>query len=323
MTWPAAARDHDTFCVSCHTAVPYAISRSALRGPLDEKTLSPSEQKLVTNVTKRVRLWKEVAPFYNDKNDGPGKAVESRGTEAVLNALILATYDARRDDLSADTRAAFDNMWATQLVAGDKKGAWPWLQFNNEPWEANDSAYYGAALAAVAVGTAPGNYRTMPGIQDNVKRLGEYLVGASAAQTPLNRVVLLWASAKLPELLTPERQKSIIKEALAKQQADGGWSLASLAGDWKRHDGTPQETKSDGYATGLVTLALEQAGVPRGDVHLKQGLAWLATHQSPTDGLWSSSSLNKQRDPSTYIGRFMSDAATAYAVLALTESPSP
>ncbi|MDQ6701317.1 MAG: hypothetical protein M3Z36_14145, partial [Acidobacteriota bacterium] len=23
-TWPTAARDHGTFCVSCHTAVPYA-----------------------------------------------------------------------------------------------------------------------------------------------------------------------------------------------------------------------------------------------------------------------------------------------------------
>src|SRR5215470_17361887 len=31
MQWPRAQRDHETFCVSCHTAVPYALSRSALR----------------------------------------------------------------------------------------------------------------------------------------------------------------------------------------------------------------------------------------------------------------------------------------------------
>src|SRR5204862_6210438 len=64
--WPKAARDHQTFCVSCHTAVPYALSRPALRGDLGESGASPNERALVENVTKRVRLWKEVEPFYKD-----------------------------------------------------------------------------------------------------------------------------------------------------------------------------------------------------------------------------------------------------------------
>ena len=29
-TWPNAKRDHDTFCVSCHTVAPYVLARPAL-----------------------------------------------------------------------------------------------------------------------------------------------------------------------------------------------------------------------------------------------------------------------------------------------------
>ncbi|MFI5245054.1 MAG: hypothetical protein ACHQQR_07500, partial [Gemmatimonadales bacterium] len=41
MTWSTSQRDHDTFCVSCHTALPYALGRPALRAALGEK--GPSE----------------------------------------------------------------------------------------------------------------------------------------------------------------------------------------------------------------------------------------------------------------------------------------
>src|SRR6266568_4649003 len=321
MQWPRSQRDHDTFCVSCHTAVPYALSRAALRKALAEQTPSAGEQRLLENVTKRVRLWNEVAPFYSDADRGAYKTVESRGTESVLNALILASHDAQSGQLSDDTRKAFDNMWQEQQTSGNKKGAWLWLRFNNEPWEADDSDYYGATLAAVATGTLPGNYRARPEIQNSLKMLGEYLNRECAAQTTINRAVLLWASAKVPGLLEPEKQKAIITELLGKQQADGGWSLSSLSGSWKRNDGTPQEVKSDGYATGLITYALQQAGIPRDNTQLKLGIAWLAGNQNKSEGFWQSYSLNKNIEhhmtPSTAL--FMNDAATAYAVLALTE----
>src|SRR3989441_10044767 len=155
MEWPKAARDHETFCVSCHTAVPYALSRPALRKALAEEAPSMIERRLLDNVTKRVRLWKEVAPFYSDADRGVHKTAESRGTESVLNALILSSNDAQNGQLSHDTRTALDNMWAEQQTTGNKKGAWLWLRFANEPWEADDSDYYGATLAAVAAGAAP------------------------------------------------------------------------------------------------------------------------------------------------------------------------
>jgi squalene-hopene/tetraprenyl-beta-curcumene cyclase len=325
MGWPKAARDHETFCVSCHTAVPYALSRPAFRKALAEEAPTVNERRLLDNVTKRVRLWKEVAPFYSDADRGVHKTVESRGTESVLNALILASNDAQNGQLSNDTRLALENMWAEQQTTGNKRGAWLWLRFGNEPWEADDSDYYGATLAAVALGTAPENYRARPEIQKNVDMLREYLSRECGAQTTINRVVLLWASAKVPGLLEPEQQRAIISEVLGKQQTDGGWSLSSLVGGWKREDGTPQEVKSDGYATGLVAFALQQAGIPRENAQQQQGLAWLAGNQNKAEGFWPAYSLNKNEEhhlaPTTV--RFMNDAATAYAVLALTQASRP
>jgi len=69
-----------------------------------------------------------------------------------------------------------------------------------------------------------------------------------------------------------------------------------------------------------MTLVLEEAGVSDDNVQLERGLSWLAGHQDPTEGFWPASSVNKRRHMSSDTGRFMSDAATAFAVLALTES---
>src|SRR5215472_872658 len=325
MSWPRAQRDHDTFCVSCHTAMPYALSRSALRTELAEKAPSADEQKLLDNVTKRVRLWKEVAPIYPDAQWGAHKSVESRGTESVLNALILVSRDAESGQLSSDARTALDNMWGEQQTSGSAKGGWLWQRFNKEPWEADDSDYYGATLAAVAAGTAPANYRNAPEIQDDLKMLREYLNRESAAQKPINRASLLWASAKIPGLIEPDRKKAILSELLEKQLSDGGWSLSSLSGDWKRDDGTPQEANSDGYATGLITFALQQSGVSLENVQLRRGLAWLTANQDKTEGSWPAFSLNKNKQhhlsPETAL--FMNDAATAYAVLSLSYANRP
>ena len=317
--WPNAQRDHETACVSCHTALPYAIARPALRRALGETDLAAPERTMLANVAKRVNLWKEVEPFYPDQTRGLPKTSESRGTEAVLNTAVLVARDAERGALSDEARQAFANLWALQFKNGDLKGAWAWLNFHYEPWESNDSAYFGATLAALAVGHAPGSYASGAEIQEQVKSLREYLQKRADVETLFNRVMLLWASSKFPGLLTAEQQHAIIDAANAKQQSDGGWTIATF-GSWKRVDSTPLDTASDGYATGLVTLALQQAGVAPTDAHVAKGLAWLSSHQDAATGMWTATSLNKQRDPASDAAKFMSDAATAYAALALIQA---
>ena len=64
---------------------------------------------------------------------------------------------------------------------------------------------------------------------------------------------------------------------------------------------------------------MEESGTPRNDRTLQRGLVWLTEHQQK-DGAWLASSINKQRDPASDASLFMTDAATAYAVLALEKS---
>ena len=314
--WETAARERGTFCVSCHTTGPYGLARPMLRSSTDEREPTLPERALLDSVTTRVTHWTEVAPFYPDERYGAPKTSQSRGTEAILNTLVLARQDERTGRLGDRTLLAFDNLWALQETSGDAEGAWPWLHFNLAPWESDEGPYHGAALAAVAVGLAPDGYLTRPGIRDNVARLGDYLQRRLDAQPPFNRVMALWASGMLPDLLADAQQQAIVDEMVGQQREDGGWSLSSL-GPWARRDETPVDTQSDGYATGLVTLALQQPGVARDHKAVAGGLAWLTRNQAP-DGSWPASSLNRQHDPASDRGRFMRDAATAYAVLALT-----
>ena len=314
--WETAARERGTFCVSCHTTAPYGLARPMLRPAAGAGETTPPERALLDSVTTRVAHWNEVGPFYADERYGTPKTSQSRGTEAILNALVLAHHDERTGVLSERTRRAFDNLWALQRRSGADEGAWPWLHFNLAPWESDEGPYHGAALAAVAVGLAPDGYRARPDVRDDVARLSDYLRRRLDAQPPFNRVMALWASGALPDVLAGARRQKLIGEIAGLQRDDGGWSLSSL-GAWERRDGTPVGAASDGYATGLVTLALQRAGLARDHEAVAGGLAWLARNQDP-DGSWPASSLNREHDPASDRGRFMRDAATAYAVLALT-----
>lgn len=318
-SWPKSQRDHETVCVSCHTIVPYALARPKLTAALGEPAVPAPEQSMLAYIKKRVSLWNDVQPYYSDAKSGPGKSRESRATEVVLNAFLLASHDSQQGHLDPLTRTAFDAAWALQLKSGDHAGAWDWQVFHLSPWEAAESQYQGATFMALAVGWAPGQYRKTPQIQHSLQSLRTYLKREYASQPLLNQAVVLWASSKLAGLLSNEDKRTLVESILKQQNDDGGWTLASL-GTWTRLDHTPQETGSDGYATGLLTLALKQARLNRkGRDQWSKGVNWLEHNQNQGDGSWHASSLNKNRDQSTDIGRFMTDAATGYAVLSLEQ----
>jgi squalene-hopene/tetraprenyl-beta-curcumene cyclase len=280
------------------------------------------EKRLLDQTMNRVEHWqqldsKEFDLLYSFNEQ---KKKEARGTEAVLNSLILAFDDDHdgRATPSAITRKAFANLWQAQAADGDHKGSWDWLDFGLQPWESKEARYFGATLAAIAVGKAPGYYTSGEDaeIEKRVKLLRSYLRASLPTQNLNNRVWMLWASTKVDGLLSSEEQQQLIQALFAKQYADGGWSLASLVNS-PRVLSAGKASEPDGYATGLVVHVLQEAGVDRQDSKIAKGLAWLRAHQLDS-GAWRSKSLNKDRNPDTHVGKFMSDAATAFAVLALS-----
>ena len=316
-TWPNAARDRGTYCMSCHTTLPYALARPELRGLLNERAPSAAEEKIMGNLLTRARSWHDVEPWYPDQTRGIPKTSESRAIESVMNALVLSRRDAVAGTLSDDAKTAFGVMWALQMKTGPETGAWTWLNFGMDPWESPSSPYFGASMAALAIGWAPGGYVELPEIAERLKALRAYFQRQHGQVSLLNQLHGVWAASRVPGLLTTEQRRATIDAAFALQQPDGGWSTVALGG-YKRIDNSDSDTRTDGYATALATLALQAAGVPASDARLSKGLDWLRRTQDRASGRWLAASPNKQRDPESDTGKFMSDAATAYAVLSLT-----
>jgi hypothetical protein len=273
--------------------------------------MAAPEKIMIDSVEKRVSHWSEMIPFYSDAANGPGKTAEAHATEAVLNAIILASYDAHQDHLRPITRTAFDAAWALQQPTG----GWLWQDFHLAPWESANSAYQGAALLLFEAGSAPDHYAKEPAVREHIDRLRAYLQQHYSTQPLMNQLYVLWASTKVHGLLTTAERKSLLTALQTLQQSDGGWKLSSLD-TWKRVDNSAASSESDGFATSLAVLVMEDVGVNRRDPTLMHGLAWLEQHQQK-DGNWPAASMNKQRDPASAPGPFMSDAATGYAVIAL------
>jgi squalene-hopene/tetraprenyl-beta-curcumene cyclase len=325
LNWSQAARGQGTACISCHTALPVALARTALSEPLGEAAAGMTQQRLIDNVTKRVAHWEKIAsesasgddPFRSFYSD---RVPASLGTEAVLNALVLANHDLRRAKgvLSAPAHEALRQLWEQQ----QQHGAWLWLDFGLNPWE-SDGEYYGASLAAVAVGMAGKDYYERADVQANVAALGQYLRTKSPHQPLHHRALALWASSWLPGVMDETDQRRLVEELWNAQEADGGWSLAKLGkieattNRWETRGVFPEGSVSDGYATGLVVLACKSTGVKDVDAKLKKGSDWLRANQR--DGTWPATYLNARRDPHNDVGKFMRDAATAFAILALTQ----
>jgi squalene-hopene/tetraprenyl-beta-curcumene cyclase len=302
------------------------MARPVLGVRLGEKEPGAVEKALIENVQKRVAGWEKIVGDSKDKNPfrpfyGDKRKPSSLGTEAVLNALVLVNQDVRRakGELSAPARKALGHLWEQQQA----DGAWLWLDFGLRPWE-TDATYFGASLAALAVGMAGTDYVNKDADQPKLALLKKHLTSQYSNQRLHHRMVTAWASAQLPGILRDDDKKKLIDGIIKLQEADGGWSLPNLGkypakkGEWASHGVTREGAGADGYATGLSVLSLKSMGIANDHPAVKKGVAWLTANEK--DGVWPAYYLNRARDPESDTGKFMRDAATAFAVLALAEA---
>ena len=277
-------------CGTCHTNYPYLIARPVLN------------ESNPAGLAEVRRFFEERVAHWDDKE----KAAKPRwDAEVIATATALALNDAATTHtLNPQTRKALDRVWTLQKP----DGGFNWLKCAWPPLEHDD--YYGALVAALGAGHAPGNYSQTPAAKEGLARLREFF-SKNPPPDLHHQTALLWASTRLDGLMSQAERDETIAQLRKLERSGGGWSLPAL-GSWKRRDGSPNDPQapSDGYATGLVVFVLRQAGVPASDPALKRAVTWLQTHQRAS-GRWFTRSLTNDNH------HYITNAGTAYAALAL------
>lgn len=269
-------------CFSCHTNVAFLYAQ-----PGNDEKHAEVRTALESLVTER---WPDKKPRWD--------------AEVIVAAAALAYNDAKTTKkLSPTTKTALDRMWTVQR----SDGGWSWLICGWPPMESDD--HYGATLAALAVGVAPGDYAKSEAAIVGVKNIKTYLK-ANPPKNAHHKAMILWAGAYLPDFVSDADKTAWLKDIRDLQHNDGGWSAADLV-PWKRGDKKEQTPEiSDGYGTGFSTFILRTAGAAKDDPAVTRGIAWLKSNQRDS-GRWFTRSLFRDNK------HYLSHAGTAFSIMAI------
>lgn len=290
-------------CMSCHTNGTYMSVRPALTPKLGK----PKDAMR----TFAVDTLKQLSGL-----DRADLKKSTRPAQLIYTAAGLAEWDAHvTGTLSEETKQALALMFEIQLETGTwgTLDCWP-------PYESD--AFHEATVAAMAVAAAPGWLTSLSDdhLKAGVARLKNYLQTETPPQD-YGRVLLLWASTRMPDLLTAEKKQELVDLVWKKQQADGGWSIRTFGApeQWGKGNRAAKlkaepefaSPPSDGHQTGLAIIVLREAGVPANDPRIQKGVAWLLKNQRES-GRWWTRSLNTDGP------HYITYSGTAFPVRALS-----
>ena len=275
-------------CGTCHTNFAYMVATPGLRA------IHTPSAEVRTFFEQMVSVyWEEKGPRWP--------------AEVVCAASTLAMHDrVTTGKLHPLTQKAFTRMFSLQR----DDGSWDWLVCGWPPFESDD--HYGVTFAALGIALAPEEFAETPAAKQALAKIRAYLQN-NPPKSPQHTAMVVWVSTLLDGVMKPQEREQAVKELLDLQRPDGGWNIVSLLPkDHKRQDDESQDYEtSDAYATGFVIYVARQAGVKSHDPRLQRGVVWLKKNQRES-GRWFT------RSPTKNSRHFISNAGTAYAILALT-----
>lgn len=230
--------------VSCHTTIPFILA-----DPLVTQRSQDVGKAMYMRLSHRVDNWASVEPFYD------WVPLESRVTEAVLNAVAMINFDSKvAAELSPSTCKAIAQAFDLQ----NADGGFSWMNENLQPFEMENSAIWGAAifnysLAGLEKLPATALSCLSPDHNDQVRRLQTYLARHAETAALHDRLWILISDAawNQPFIYNLTASRKIIDEAVSLKRSDHGMRLKDLGVKPKGNF----SYQSDTYASSLVALA--------------------------------------------------------------------
>ena len=278
-----------TPCVSCHHQILGALALEAARThglPVDEnlaQRASTRDYKLLLDLDAAIRVDPLIDPALSE-----GSMLLGAHAAGVKPSLVTAAY--------------------ARHIAGNQLPDGHWMVFDTRPPHSH-SEITGAAIGAQAIG------KYHPNPQPYLSLARQWLAAAVPQDTEgatFRLLGLLWTSASKTEI------QSAATHLASLQHPDGSWAQ------------TPISKVSDAYSTAEALYALRTSKSWQPDNgNFQRGVKWLLDHQA-ADGSWHVKSRINTPAPISppYFesgfpyghDQFLSMAATAWAVRALTEA---